>query len=167
MEPNDIKKLWAENKPEWNEVKSTDWKAYFSGWMPKWKPWLFCFMLLFGVLGVKDSILGYEKTSDWAKRTGSLETCASARRVQGNYDHGELAASMFCDDATLVNRLFKGVFSITLLGGCLMMYHGRKRELLGDLTNDSEANTAATPENDTSPTTDSAEESSGEPEADL
>jgi hypothetical protein len=164
MDPNDIKKLWSEIKPEWNEVKSTDWKAYFSGWMPKWKPWLFCFILFLGISGITGSLFGYEKTSDWAKQNGA-ETCSSAKRVQGNYDYGAQAASLFCEEATLVDRFFKGIFSITLLGGCLMMYHGRKRELLGDLTDDSEANTAATPENDTSPTTDSAEESSGEPEA--
>mgnify|MGYP007063712100 CR=1 FL=1 len=164
MDFNEIKNHWDDIKPEWNEVKSTDWKAYFSGWMPKWKPWVFCIILLIGVLGVKGSVLGYEKTSDWAKQN-SAETCSSARRTQGNYDFGAQAASLFCDDATIVDRLFKGIFSVGLLGGCLLMYHSRKREMLGGLAGGGEASADSTPEKEPESTAGADGESGAEPGA--
>jgi hypothetical protein len=142
-----------------------------SKWLlPKWKYWAMVFMVIIGLLGLLRSVQGYEKTSDWAKQN-SPETCASHRgnnwleallpdlefleeafgprnsRAQRRiFRRKKAVGPPICADATLINRAFLGIFSITLLGGALIIFHEsliiyqrRRMEVLEALLDDSEA----------------------------
>jgi hypothetical protein len=144
-----IKQHWSDIKPEWNEVASTDWGAFLGEWTPKWKPVVFCLIILVGVWGVISSLLGHAAFFTWG---------SSIDLAQLNFN----ARSWPSPGPPISALLLNGLIGIALLDRSLVMYHSRKVELLEILAAGDGATADATVKSE--PVTE-AVEPSGDPKA--